>query len=201
MMPRIFTNRTIFPMDTSKVTGIILAGWHGKSMGELDKGLQNFRGAPMTLHVLMRLAPQVADVMINANHNLGPYEGFGVSVWPNEIAGVSTALAGIQTGLLHCDTEFMVSVPCDAPFVPLNLVQQLAQGLQGLHKQQDADLSIAVTGAGATRQAHPLFCLMNSTLLEHLTQYLRAGGHELDAWHASLKVAEVHFDDEAAFRI
>ena len=43
-------------------------------MGGVDKGLQNFNGMPLALHALMRLAPQVGEVMINANRNLGAYE-------------------------------------------------------------------------------------------------------------------------------
>lgn len=165
-------------------------------MGSVDKGLQNFRGAPMALHVMMRLEPQVSVVMINANQNMGPYEGFGVSVWPDEMQGFAGPLAGVQTGLMHCDTEFLMTVPCDSPFLPHDLVQRLAADLL----LQEADLAVAVTGTDATRQSHPVFCLMRATLLEHLSDYLRGSGRKIDAWYATLKVAEVHFDDESAFR-
>ncbi len=183
-------------MDTSTITGIILAGGRGSRMGSIDKGLQNFRGAPMALHVMMRLEPQVSVVMINANQNMGPYEGFGVSVWPDEMQGFAGPLAGVQTGLMHCDTEFLVTAPCDSPFLPPDLVPRLAAGLL----LEEADLAVAVTGTGPTRQSHPVFCLMRAALLEHLSDYLRGGGRKIDAWYATLKVAEVHFDDESAFR-
>lgn len=181
-------------MELSKISGLIL----GSRSSGIDQGLQNFRSAPMALHVMMRLAPQVVDLMINANRHIGAYEGFGVPVWPDEMQAVTGPLAGIHTGLLHCDTEFIVSVPCNAPLAPHDLVQRLADGLLA----QGGDLAIAVTGAAATRQAHPIFCLMKSTLLEHLTHYLRSGGgSDIEAWHATLKVAEVHFDDESNFRL
>jgi molybdopterin-guanine dinucleotide biosynthesis protein A len=183
-------------MNTEQITGLILAGGRGTRMGHVDKGLQTFRGAPMALHVLMRLQPQVGELMINANQNIGPYESFGVPVWPDEMQGFEGPLAGMQTGLIHCTTEYMVTAPCDSPFLPTDLVARLGQGLRAA----DADLAVAVTGAGDTRQAHPVFCLMKASLMQHLTDYLRGGGRKIDAWYASLKTAEVHFDEEAAFR-
>ncbi len=183
-------------MDTSQITGLILAGGRGTRMGTVDKGLQLFRDAPMALHVLMRLSPQVGYVMINANQNIAPYEGFGVPVWQDEFQGFAGPLAGLHTGLTHCETEYMVSVPCDSPFLPKDLVARLAAGLE----EKNADLAVAFTGEGESLQAHPVFCLAKASLLPHLTLYLQEGGRKFDKWYASLAVAEVHFDDEDAFR-
>jgi molybdopterin-guanine dinucleotide biosynthesis protein A len=134
--------------------------------------------------------------MINANQNLAPYESFGVPVWPDEMQGHAGTLAGMQTGLIHCTTEYMVTAPCDSPFLPTDLVQRLAEGLL----DAGADLAVAVTGEGAARQVHPVFCLMKASLLQHLTEYLRDGGRKIDAWYASINHVEVLFEDEAAFR-
>ena len=183
-------------MDTSQITGLILAGGRGTRMGTVDKGLQMFRSAPMALHVLMRLSPQVGYVMINANQNIAPYEGFGVPVWQDEMQGFAGPLAGLQTGMVHCDTDYLVTAPCDSPFLPADLVERLAAGLE----EKNADLAVAVTGTGDTRQAHPVFCLAKTSLLPHLTLYLQEGGRKFDKWYASLNVAEVHFDEEDAFR-
>ncbi|MET0961571.1 MAG: molybdenum cofactor guanylyltransferase MobA [Noviherbaspirillum sp.] len=183
-------------MNNEQITGLILAGGRGTRMGHVDKGLQNFRGAPMALHVMMRLQPQVGELMINANQNLGPYESFGLPVWPDEMQGYAGPLAGIQTGLIHCTTDYMVTAPCDSPFLPTDLVERLAQGML----DADADLAVAVTGEGEQRQPHPVFCMMKASLLQHLSEYLRGGGRKVDAWYALLKTVEVHFEDEAAFR-
>lgn len=183
-------------IDINQITGLVLAGGRGSRMGGVDKGLQTFRGAPMALHVVMRLTSQVGNLMINANQNLGPYEGFGVPVWPDQIAGFAGPLAGLQTGLSHCETEYLVTSPCDSPFLPHDLVERLSAGLV----ENDADLAVAVTGEGETRQPHPVFCLAKASLLPHLNQFLQEGGRKFDGWYASLKVAEVHFPDEAAFR-
>jgi molybdopterin-guanine dinucleotide biosynthesis protein A len=183
-------------MDTSHITGLILAGGRGTRMGSVDKGLQQFRGAPMAMHVMLRLSPQVDRIMINANQNLGPYEGFGVPVWPDEMPDFAGPLAGLHTGMVHCETEYLVTAPCDSPFLPSDLVQRLSEALEA----NDADVAIAVTGEGETRQPHPVFCLTKASLLPHLTHYLQEGGRKFEKWYASLKSVEVHFDDEDAFR-
>jgi molybdopterin-guanine dinucleotide biosynthesis protein A len=191
-------NRQTINMDISTVTGIILTGNLDQSQSQSqnqsqrqDRGLQNFRGSPLLLHVIMRLGPQVADSMINANRNIGPYEGFGLAVWPDEMQSLTgSALTGIQTGLQHCDTHYLVSVPCDRHDLPLNLVQRLASELLA----QQANLAVAVTGNGAERIVYRDMCLMDTTLLENLTAFLRGGGRDIEAWHATLKVAEVQFD-------
>ncbi len=183
-------------MDIQQVTGLILAGGRGTRMGTVDKGLQMFNGMPMALHVMLRLSPQVGTLMINANQNLAPYEAFGVAVWPDQVQGFAGPLAGIQTGLSHCETEYLVTAPCDSPFLPEDLVQRLGTALEA----DQADLAVAITGEGENRQVHPVFCLMKTSLLEHLTDFLHAGGRKVDVWYASLKVCEVSFSDDDAFR-
>ena len=107
------------------VTGLILAGGRGSRMGGVDKGLQNFNGMPLALHTLLRLQPQVGEVMINANRNLAAYESFGVPVWPDVLADYAGPLAGFLTGLERCETRWLVTVPCDTPLFPLDLVERL----------------------------------------------------------------------------
>lgn len=187
-------------IDKQHITGLILAGGRGTRMGQVDKGLQPFRGMPMAMHVLLRLSPQVGEVIINANQHLAAYEAFGTQVWPDQLEGFAGPLAGLQTGLAHCETAYLVSAPCDSPFLPLDLVERLSAALL----VNDADLAVATTietEAGIERkQAHPVFSLMKASLLPHLSQFLHNGGRKVDAWYASLKVIEVNFKDTAAFR-
>src|SRR5436190_18864368 len=100
------------------VTGVVLAGGQGSRMGGVDKGLQPFRGKPMVAHVLERLAPQVGEVLINANRNPDAYERFGHRVIADEIAGFAGPLAGFERGLAHAAGDFVVTVPCDSPLLP-----------------------------------------------------------------------------------
>jgi len=179
-----------------EITGLILAGGRGSRMGSIDKGLAPFGDQPMVQHVITRLQPQVQRLLINANQNLDAYAALGAPVWPDAMPDFAGPLAGLQTGLMHCETPYLVTAPCDSPFLPGDLVQRLAQALQ----TEGADLAVAVTGAGESRQPHPVFCLVHVSLLPHLTRFLESGGRKVDRWYATLRVAEVDFPDEAAFR-
>ncbi|HTD07240.1 molybdenum cofactor guanylyltransferase MobA [Undibacterium sp.] len=189
----------IAPQD---ITGLILAGGRGSRMGGVDKGLQLFRQEMLAFHVMGRMAPQVGAMMINANQNGASYQALcsrlqtsGVTVRPDELAGFAGPLAGLQTGLKHCRTAYLLSAPCDSPFLPMNLASRLSQALL----EQQADLAVAVTGVAGQVRVHRVFSLMKAGLLPHLTAFLEQGGRKVGAWHASLNVAQVHFDDEMAF--
>jgi molybdenum cofactor guanylyltransferase len=173
----------------TEVTGIVLAGGRGRRMGGVDKGLTLLQGKPLVQWVLERLAPQVQEVLINANQNLADYEALGWRVVPDSIGDFAGPLAGLQSGLAAARHELVVCVPCDSPFLPLDLVRRLANA----RAQTASDLAVAKTG----QQPHPVFCLCRRDLLPHLSGFLERGGRKIDAWYAALKVVEVAFDDEA----
>lgn len=172
-------------------TGLVLAGGKGSRMGSVDKGLQPLRGKTMVQWVLERLRPQVADVIINANQNQSHYAYYGHLVVSDEIGGFAGPLAGLHAGLKNAMRPFMVTVPCDSPFLPEDLVERLHAGLAAA----DAQLAVAKTGD----QAHPVFALVCTDVLPHLESFLKGGGRKIDAWYASLKTIEVPFADETAF--
>ncbi|HQR09994.1 MAG TPA: molybdenum cofactor guanylyltransferase MobA [Casimicrobiaceae bacterium] len=175
------------------ITGIVLAGGMGRRMGGVDKGLVELEARPMIAHVLERLAPQVGSVLINANQNAGRYAEFGHPVVADEVGGFAGPLAGLQAGMSRATTAFVVTVPCDSPFLPLDLVSRLGAALAF----GDAQLAVAKTG----NQPHPVFALARRDVLPHLAAFLGNGGRKIDAWYATLRVVLVPFDDEeAAFR-
>jgi molybdopterin-guanine dinucleotide biosynthesis protein A len=175
--------------DPVRVTGLILAGGQGRRMGGVDKGLQSLRGRPMVEWVLERLAPQVTEVILNANQHHAEYARYGWRVVGDEIGGFAGPLAGLHAGLKANAHPFLVTVPCDSPFLPRDLVSRLHGALAAAH----ADLAVAKTGD----QPHPVFALVRAALATHLAGFLGAGGRKIDAWYATLKVVEVPFDDEA----
>jgi molybdopterin-guanine dinucleotide biosynthesis protein A len=171
-----------------EVTGLVLAGGQGSRMGGVDKGLQPFRGLPMVAHVIERLSPQVDEILINANRNPGDYARFGHRVIADEIQGFAGPLAGFERGLAHASHGLVVTVPCDSPFLPQDLVARLHAAMT----RENARLAVAKTGD----QAHPVFCLMRRDVHGSLTQFLASGQRKIDKWYASLGVVEVAFDDE-----
>ena len=186
-------------IDPSSITGIILAGGRGSRMGGSDKGLQNFRGMPLALWTLMRLQPQVGHVMINANRNLSAYESFGVPVWPDSLADFAGPLAGFLAGLEQCETDYLLTVPCDTPLFPQDLAARLAEALE----REDADIAMATakeedtgseSGAGSQLRTQPVFCLLKRDLMESLVRFTHEGGRKIDKWTATHKTIGVPFD-------
>ncbi len=184
-------------INKTDITGLILAGGRGSRMGGVDKGLQNFNGLPLALHTLTRLqmGGGVGSIMLNANRNLAAYESFGVSVWPDVLADYAGPLAGFLTGLERCETSFLVTVPCDTPLLPLDLVTRLAQALE----DQDADIAMVSApelgkDGQMTLRAQPVFCLMRVDLMESLVHFTQEGGRKIDAWTALHKTVLVPFD-------
>ena len=176
------------------ITGLILAGGRGSRMGGIDKGLQNFRGLPLALQTLMRLQLQslpLQEVLINANRNLSAYESLGVPIWPDSIDGYAGPLAGFLTGLERCETPLLLTVPCDTPLFPLDLVERLYLAMT----EQDADMAMAAAPEtdGEVRP-QPVFCLLKIDLLESLVKFTQGGGRKIDAWTGQHRCAIVPFD-------
>lgn len=172
------------------VTGVVLAGGLGRRMGGVDKGLQTLRGKPMVAWVIERFAPQVDELLVNANQNPETYASFGYRVIPDLVGGFAGPLAGLHRALSEAQHDLVATVPCDSPFLPADLVSRLHAAMV----EGDAELAVARTGD----QPHPVFCLCRKSLREGLTAYLESGGRKIDAWYTALDVVEVAFDDEAA---
>ena len=175
---------------TPKITGLILAGGRGSRMGSVDKGLQPFKGTPMVAHVLARFQPQVDEILINANRSIDEYSAFGYRVIADAIDGFAGPLAGLHIGMTHASHPLVATVPCDSPFLPLDLIARLSNALQ----EANAELAVAKT----FDQPHPVFCLVKTTLAPHLQAFLQSGQRKIDKWYATLNVVEVAFDDEEA---
>ncbi|MEZ5663199.1 MAG: molybdenum cofactor guanylyltransferase MobA [Burkholderiaceae bacterium] len=182
-------------IHSSEITGIVLAGGRGSRMGGIDKGLQKYRDTPLALNALLRLQMQegdhMADLMINANRNLGAYEAFGVPVWPDTLSDYAGPLAGFLTGLERCETPYLLTVPCDTPLFPLDLARRLAAAFD------DPDAEIAMAAAreeDGQLRSQPVFCLLKVALLESLVAFTQGGGRKIDRWTDQHRTIVVPFD-------
>jgi len=182
-------------IDKSDITGLVLAGGRGSRMGGVDKGLQPHLGMPLAMHALLRLSPQVGEVMINANRNLAAYESMGAPVWPDTLSDYPGPLAGFLTGLERCTTPYLATVPCDSPHFPEDLVARLADRLDG----EDAEIAIAATNEDGELRLQPVFCLMRASVMESLVHFTSSGRRKIDAWTETLRQVAVAFDDARAF--
>ena len=177
------------------ITGLVLAGGRGSRMGGVDKGLQSHHGLPLALHAVRRLEPQTGGVMINANRNLDVYRGMAQRVWPDEMPEYPGPLAGMLAGLSHCETAYLVTVPCDTPNFPQDLVSRLARGLD----ENAAELATAYTRVAGRLVAQPVFCLMRTAVHDRLHAFVASGQRKTGLFAAQLRSARVVFDDDAAF--
>ena len=184
------------PQPTDHISAVLLAGGQGSRMGGVDKGLVELAGRPMAAHALARLAPQVDELLINANQNLERWRTFGYPVFSDDFGGAGSfcgPLAGLHGALVRARHPLVLSAPCDSPFLPTDLVARLARALHA----SAAQLAVATTAG----RAHPVFCLCQRALAPQLADFLAAGGRKVGAWHSTLRVVAVPFDDNpAAFR-
>lgn len=187
--------RTLMINQSNEISGLVLAGGRGTRMGGIDKGLQAHLGVPLALHALERLRPQVGALMLNANRNLPAYQAMGVPVWQDEMPDFPGPLAGMLAGLEHCRTAYLVTVPCDTPNFPTDLVARLAQGLVN----GCADLATAYTLEGGEARAQPVFCLIKASLRDSLRSFIESGERKTGLFAARNHGAKVIFDDAAAF--
>jgi molybdopterin-guanine dinucleotide biosynthesis protein A len=181
------------PAALGDITGVVLAGGRGARMGGADKGLIELDGAPLVQHVLVRFAPQVAQVMISANRNLERYRTYAPRVFGDDAPAGDYAgpLAGLRAGLAHAATPWVAFVPCDAPRLPMTLVAQLAD-------------AVGTRGARAAvarcdGRVQPVFCLLATALLPALDAHRATGGAAVHRWLDAAGAIAVDFQDAGAF--
>ncbi|MEO6697230.1 MAG: molybdenum cofactor guanylyltransferase MobA, partial [Gammaproteobacteria bacterium] len=156
------------------ITGVILAGGRARRMNGLDKGLLEFAGKPLVEHALTRLAPQVSRLMINANRNHARYTSYGVPLVIDELEGYCGPLAGMYSAMGATQTDYIVTIPCDSPLIPDDLVQRMMAALI----RENAVLCTAHDG----RRLQPIYALMPRALSGDLHSYLMSGGRKVEDW-------------------
>jgi molybdopterin-guanine dinucleotide biosynthesis protein A len=169
------------------ISAIILAGGRATRMNGADKGLVPLQQKPLIQHVINRLAPQVDEILINANRELAQYQALGYTVLQDEVEDFLGPLAGFSLGLQHAKHDYVLTVPCDSPLLPINLAQRMMAELV----KRKADIAVASSGGNT----HPVFCLCKKTVLPSLTAYLEQGERRVSAWQKSQQYIEVDFSD------
>lgn len=180
------------------ITGAVLAGGQGRRMGGVDKGLMPYQGTTLAGHALGRLAPQVGALMVSANRNLVVYAAHGHPVVSDaKGTGPLGPLAGLLAALRACATPWLVTVPCDCPGFPADLVARLAEAAHAL--PPPAAVAVAATPGDARHPVHPVFCLAHRSVRDGLAAYLDQGGRAVQPWLAQVGAAQVPFDDPREF--
>ncbi|MCG3202830.1 MAG: Molybdenum cofactor guanylyltransferase [Gammaproteobacteria bacterium] len=181
---------SVDPAVRGEITGVVLAGGRATRMGGADKGLLRVAGRPMVEHVLRALRPQVGNLLVNANRNIDRYREFGVTVVTDLMEGFCGPLAGMASAMQVARTAYVLSVPCDSPFLSEDLAARLHRGLV----LDGARIAVADSGG----RLEPVFALLDRSLLPSLLAYLEAGERKIDRWYAQHPMTRVDFADESA---
>ena len=110
-----------------RTLGVIVAGGRSSRMGR-EKAVETLRGRTILSRIVSVLAPQLDEIVINANGDASRFSATGLSVIADVRPEVGTPLAGLHTALVlgkakGCDA--VLTVPSDGPFLPADLVARL----------------------------------------------------------------------------
>lgn len=177
-------------MVSHPVTTVILAGGRGVRIGG-NKGLQLLQGKPLLTWVLEKVKYASAEVLLNVNDVTGGYEKFGCRVIVDELEDWQGPLAGLQAALRVAQSDWIMTVPCDTPFLPDDLIDRLGNALD----KSEAEAVVVVVGG----YRQPTIALYRKQVLAKLGDFLAKRERKVNAWLDTLQVIEVEFDDVDLF--
>lgn len=172
------------------ISTVIIAGGLGTRMGGA-KGLQPLRGRALIDWVLDAVSMHSDEILINANGHPEAYARPGCRVIADQTPGWVGPLAGLQAALHCAKHDCVLTVPCDTPYLPQDMVVRLAAAL-------DAGGSEAAVAVVEGRR-QPAIALYRKTVSAKLDDYLGANRRKVNDWLDTLQLSEVVFDDLAAF--
>lgn len=173
-----------------QITAVVLAGGQGRRMAGADKGLVHFQDRPLIEHALSALQPQVSSLLISANRNLDQYQSYGYGVISDADGAYCGPLAGVLAALQRMQTEYLVTVPCDAPFVTPDFVARL----DAARHQHGATAAVCHDG----RRLQPVFSLLSRSVAQPLREYLAAGERRARNFLLAQRAVSVDFSDQPA---
>ena len=172
---------------TELITPVILAGGRGRRMGEKDKGLVLLNDRPLIEYVIDAIAEQNTNILISANQNLERYSEYGYPVISDRVGGFQGPLAGMAAAMKVATTPYILTLPCDAPFVYSGYQDAMWAGLQG----QQTDLAVAYDG----RRLQPVHALLPVSLRSELEDFLSGSVRRVDTWYSAHAMGLVDFSD------
>ncbi|SDY07795.1 molybdopterin-guanine dinucleotide biosynthesis protein A [Allochromatium warmingii] len=175
-------------MTPPPLTGVILAGGRARRFGGLDKGLLAVGGRPLIAWTLAALAPQVSTVLINANRHLAHYAAFGCPVVADPIPDHPGPLVGFLAGMRAAHTDWIVTLPCDGPQPPTDLVARLVAA----RLAHNAELAVATDG----QRQHAIHALLPVALAADLEAFIQSGGRRVTDWQRRYRLALADFSDQ-----
>lgn len=172
-------------LNKHDITAVILAGGKGRRMDGEDKGLVKLENRPLIEYVIDAISPQVETIILNANRNQELYARYGYPVVSDTLLDYQGPLAGFICALKSSTTSHIVTLPCDGPFVPTDLVERLICALT----ENNAEIAVAHDGD----RMQPVYSLIPTTLSNSLNAFLDSGERKIDLWYKQHRVALADF--------
>lgn len=171
--------------DKINITGVVLAGGRGSRMDGQDKGLVIFRGKPMVSYALEALKSVTGQILISANRNIDLYAAYGYPVIKDYSENFDGPLAGLYSALTCADTPYVMTIPCDSPFVNHMVLTRM------LDAMDIESTSICTIHDGNRLQS--AFMIAHKQLIVDLENYLSEGKRKVETWlkRHNLVVADV----------
>ena len=179
---------SVHSANGNKVTAVILAGGRARRMAGADKALLPLAGRPLLAHVIETLRPQVAELIISSNRPAASYAAFGLPVVADSLPGQCGPLAGLLSALDYTNSELLLTVPCDTPFLPCDLVARMLAALES----EQADVCTVSSGD----RTHAAIMLVRRKIRASLHTYLAAGDRQVLRWQQGERLAVVDYSDQ-----
>ena len=172
------------------VTTVILAGGRGLRIGG-EKGLHLLHGKPLISWVLDAVKADSNEVLINANGAQSAYTFLGCRIIADDLPDWPGPLAGLHAALKYANADYVMTVPCDTPFLPHDLILQLVASLD----QGALEASVAVVDG----RRQPTIAMYKKSVLPKLLVYLETGKRKVNDWLSTLQLTEVVFSNAGQF--
>ena len=155
--------------------GVILAGGQGRRMGNVSKPLVKLQERSLLDWAVAAARPQVSQLMLNVNGNLGRYGHLGLPLIQDIPVPVTGPLVGIVSAMKslapatnkQAPSKLLACFPVDGPSYPERLVEILASTLL------DSNLDAAVVECEG--QIQPLFSVWRTSCLPVLEAAISNG--------------------------
>jgi molybdopterin-guanine dinucleotide biosynthesis protein A len=173
--------------NSTKITGVILAGGQARRMNHRDKGLVCYQARPLVYYSIIALEPLVHNILINANRHHEQYQQFGLPVIADQTDSFDGPLAGVLTAMIHTDADILLVTPCDVPLITSVHLQKLLT----VRTEVNADIAVAFDG----ERLQPVFLAIHTRLQTSLQNYLASGERKIHTWLAQHNTVQVDFSD------
>lgn len=175
-------------MTPEDITVVILAGGQGSRMSGLDKGWLNLEGQPLISHILNSLRRQSENIIINANRNLNQYAEYGYPVLKDSMTGFQGPLAGMLAAMSFVKTQYILTLPCDGPFIVNDYVNRMMKGL--------GENTRAVAVASDGHNIQPVYTLLPVNLKPDLESFLASGHRAIKYWLKQQELNIIEFTSQ-----